>query len=251
MRIILNINDGWAFHKGADLDGGNWEPVTLPHTYNAVDGQDGHNDYCRGKAVYRRKVRRPDVPADSCYFLEFEGVNAVAEVFIDGLLSAEHKGGYSTFRVDVTKPLQASPEIEIAGVVDNSNRSDVYPQAADFTFYGGIYRDVSLIAVSPAHFQLDFYGSPGMCFSSTLQNERKDASVALSAWVTGSEESDWVQFVISDRDGVQVAESNIPAAGNVTGRIFLENIHLWQGTAGPGAVRSVLKKYISIPESGT
>jgi len=228
MKYFNQINENWMFAKNEDGTGA--AAVTLPHSWNNWDGQDGGGDYFRGKAVYMKEIIRPDVPEDYEIWLEFEGANSVAEVFVDGEKLAEHRGGYSTFRVELTDALKKrSASIKV--IVDNANHSDVYPQMADFTFYGGIYRNVNLIAVPKTHFCLNYYGAPGLAFSSKLMDG--GAMVSLQAWVTGAEVSDQIQFVIEDEEGNIAAESLIPADGDGKGACWLPNAHLWQGTADP------------------
>lgn len=138
-RKKLDFCQGWLFRKtGADA----WEPVTLPHTWNAQDGQDGGNNYWRGTAVYLKRFARPDVPAGGRVILECNGAAMIADVSLNGKRLAHHEGGYSTFRVDLTDELKADNTLEIA--VDNGVNDHCYPQKADFTFYGGLYRSVNL-----------------------------------------------------------------------------------------------------------
>lgn len=236
MRIIHNINKGWQFRKGGQfpeeygLSDEDWQEVRLPHTWNCFDGQDGGNDYFRGKGIYMRRVIRPDVPLDYRIYLEFEGVNSIAEIFLDGQKAAEHRGGYSTFRVDITQAI-AGGSTMLTVVADNRNFSDVYPQMADFTFYGGIYRDVNLIAVSPTHFSLDFYGSPGLAFDSKIQGNI--ASVFFAAWISDPGSSDLVQFSIIDENEAVIAEATATAKELTTATVSLFNPHLWQSVDDP------------------
>ena len=148
MRKIINFNDGWTFYKGtADvnaLDGG--ELISLPHSWNAVDGQDGGNDYFRGSCIYTKTLSKSEVPEGMETYLEIQGANSSAKVFLNGEEVFSHDGGYSTFRVNLTEKLK--DENVIAILVDNAPNDRVYPQMADFTFYGGLYRDVNLIFVN-------------------------------------------------------------------------------------------------------
>ena len=164
MRQIVNINSNWAFAKQistvpAVIDE-QWESVNLPHSWNAIDGQDGNNDYFRGDCMYVKTVSKADLPAAERYFLEIRGANSSAEVFVGGESLAVHHGGYSTWRVDLTDKL--AEETQIAILVNNAANETVYPQMADFTFYGGIYRDVNIVCVSESHFDLSYYGGPGI-----------------------------------------------------------------------------------------
>ena len=133
---------------------GKKRPVDLPHTWNALDGQDGGNDYFRGTCVYEKTFAKPEFGADERVYLQFHGVNASAKVVLNGTEVCTHDNGYSTFRKDVTELLKDENALLVE--VDNSDNDRVYPQMADFTFYGGIYRDVELLTVSAEHFDLDY-----------------------------------------------------------------------------------------------
>ncbi len=142
MRSTAKLMKNWQF-TGPD---GNTTAVDLPHTWNASDGQDGGNDYWRGSCTYCTRFAAPVYdPAQQQVWLQFEGVNASATVLLNGQQLCTHDGGYSTFRAEVTALLQAENQLTVR--VDNSVNDRVYPQKADFTFYGGIYRDVSLLVV--------------------------------------------------------------------------------------------------------
>ena len=155
MREITKIMKGWEF-TGPD---GTTTTVDLPHTWNARDGQDGGNDYWRGTCIYRTRFAAPQFnTASHQVWIQFDGVNASAHVVLNGSPVCNHDGGYSTFRANITELLRDENELIVE--VDNSKNDRVYPQKADFTFYGGIYRDVSLMVVSKNHFTLDYFGGP-------------------------------------------------------------------------------------------
>lgn len=172
MKQIL-WNKGWQFAK----PGQSWEPVDLPHTWNGTDGQDGGNDYFRGCCRYKKTLRRADLPACDAVYLQFEGANSSADVFVNGRLAAHHDGGYATWRVNLTALLGDETEIEVA--VDNAPNDHVYPQKADFTFYGGLYRSVSLLCAGAARFDLDYYGTPGVKVTPLVRGE--DAEITAEA----------------------------------------------------------------------
>lgn len=159
MRQIINFNKKWAFSKEATevpaVMPERWYWVNLPHTWNDIDGQDGSNDYYRGTAYYAKTLEKIDLPAADQYYLEFRGANASATVYVNGKKMGSHDGGYSTWRVNITDALEESNLFVVE--VDNSINDRVYPQTADFTFYGGLYRDVNIIAVKESHFELDYY----------------------------------------------------------------------------------------------
>ena len=156
MRKILKLNEGWQFIKNCQdvsvTEGA--VSVTLPHTWNNEDGYDGGNDYFRGSCVYHNKINKSDL-GDGLHYLEIRGANSSADVYLNGKNLAHHDGGYSTWRVNLTNDL-VDGENDIAIVVDNSANETIYPQMADFTFYGGLYRDVYIVSVNESHFDLDY-----------------------------------------------------------------------------------------------
>src|SRR5699024_467367 len=141
MRRTEKLMKDWMFSKQP----GQKRLVDLPHTWNGIDGQDGGDDYYRGTCVYTKEIKKPDFKEDERVYLQFHGVNASAKVIINKEVVCTHHNGYSTFRVDITDKLKDINEIRVE--VDNSINKKVYPQRADFTFYGGIYRDVELLIV--------------------------------------------------------------------------------------------------------
>ena len=227
----FNWNGSWLFTKDAALVNENhaalntadWEAINLPHTWNAVDGQDGGNDYYRGTCYYTKKLALSDCQGAEQIYIEFEGANSSADVYVNGKLAVHHDGGYSTFRANITDLLTEESEIVVA--VDNSPNDFVYPQMADFTFYGGIYRDVNIICVPKAHFDLDFWGGPGIQVTPVVNGA--DANVNVIGYFTGLSGNETVKYVIKDGNAI-VAETVIPATeGKADLRI--ENCHLWNG----------------------
>ncbi len=218
MREITKIMKGWEF-TGPD---GTTTTVDLPHTWNARDGQDGGNDYWRGTCIYRTHFAAPQFnTASHQVWIQFDGVNASAHVLLNGSPVCNHDGGYSTFRANITELLRDENELTVE--VDNSKNDRVYPQKADFTFYGGIYRDVSLMVVSKNHFTLDYFGGPGIRITPTVQGA--DASVQVTTWHDGEGE---VSIELLDAAGNTVATGKGP---DITLTIF--NAHLWNGVKDP------------------
>ena len=218
MREITKIMKGWEF-TGPD---GPTTTVDLPHTWNARDGQDGGNDYWRGTCIYRTHFAAPQFnTASHQVWIQFDGVNASAHVVLNGSPVCNHDGGYSTFRANITELLRDENELTVE--VDNSKNDRVYPQKADFTFYGGIYRDVSLMVVSKNHFTLDYFGGPGIRITPTVQGA--DASVQVTTWHDGEGE---VSIELLDAAGNTVATGKGP---DITLTIF--NAHLWNGVKDP------------------
>lgn len=219
MRTIQKITKDWTFiyHDNTRT------VLDLPHTWNAVDGQDGGNDYWRGTCCYEKKFKKPEFDAEKeLVYLQFHGVNASARVILNGKEVCTHEGGYSTFRGDVTGLLEAENEMLV--YVDNSVNTKVYPQKADFTFYGGIYRDVELLTVSKAHFELDYFGGTGM--KVTPEVEGKDAKILVETW--NNTENGEVKVTLFD------AERNIIAEGNgEKTTLHVTDVHLWNGVNDP------------------
>ena len=225
MRNVINLNKNWLFCKDtADITLRQGEQVNLPHSWNALDGQDGGNDYFRGACLYVKTLVKADLPAADCYYLEIRGANSSADVFVGGEKLAHHDGGYSTWRVDLTEVLTETTEIAI--VVDNSANETVYPQMADFTFYGGIYRDVNLIAVNKSHFDLEYFGGSG--FMVTPEVDGKDAHVKLQTWTKNAEGLS-VRYTITDASGATVAKAT--GAGELT--LDIKDVTLWHGRKNP------------------
>ncbi len=230
MRTTVNINDNWAFikdmpHVPAQVPEGA-ETVTLPHTWNAVDGQDGGNDYFRGTCCYLRPLSRRMLPAAARYYLEIRGANSSADVYLDGCHLAHHDGGYSTWRVDLTEALTGDGLLAI--LVDNAPNDHVYPQTADFTFYGGLYRDVNIIAVPETHFDLDYFGGAGVKI--TPQVRQEDAVVEINTFITNPRPGDVISYRITDARGIPVAQQT---QENSTAVLSIPGVHLWQGRQDP------------------
>ena len=230
MRQIVSLNRKWAFSQEAtavpETMPTRWCWVNVPHCYNAIDGQDGNADYYRGTVYYAKTINKVDIPTADRYYLEINGANSSAWVYWNGKQLAEHHGGYSTWRVDVTDVMEGSNFLVIA--VDNSPSQTVYPQNADFTFYGGLYRNVNLICVSESHFDLSYYGAPGIAVTPKIAGD--DANVGIQVWVRNLREGQYFQYNILDADGYCVAG----AAGTDTKvSLTIENVHKWQGRKDP------------------
>ena len=226
MRHILNLNHGWAFLK-------DWkdapvavpeaaEVVNVPHCWNAVDGQDGGNDYFRGTCFYLKQIE--ELPEADKYYLEIQGANSSADVYVDGKHLAHHDGGYSTWRVDITE----NPKGLIAIAVDNAANDRVYPQMADFTFYGGLYRDVNLICVNESHFDLDYYGGPGIAVTPVMEDT--DAKTTVEVYITNQKEGQTVRYTLLNKEGEEISVHET-AATKMNFRI--KNAHLWHGRKDP------------------
>ena len=225
MRKIINVNEGWNFYKNtADVAvKENGEIVNLPHTWNATDGQDGGNDYFRGSCVYAKTFDKKDLPQGELVYLEIRGANSSADVYLNGEKLAHHDGGYSTWRVNLTDGIKDQNEIAI--VVDNAANDFVYPQVADFTFYGGLYRSVNLIGVDKTHFDLDYYGAPGIMITPKVDGTKAD--VEIKTFITG--EYDQVVYSIFDADSKEIAS----ATEKDVATLEIADVVLWNGRKNP------------------
>ncbi|MBQ9155013.1 MAG: hypothetical protein IJ130_14520 [Solobacterium sp.] len=220
MRKITVLKDGWKFVKQADNAEqavcAQSETVSLPHTWNAVDGQDGGNDYYRGTCWYVRELSGEETEGERL-FLEFAGAAMSADVYLNGIKLAHHDGGYSAFRCELTGHLAEKNVLAVS--VDNSDSRTVYPQKADFTFYGGLYRPVSLIAVPEEHFELLKDGTPGIKVTPVVDLEKKCAHVTVETWHNAK----CVEITVNDE--TKTVESKA--------EFLIENVHLWDGLDDP------------------
>ena len=229
MRFIHSLNQNWAFAKDTakapEVFPEDWEFVSLPHTWNAIDGQDGGNDYFRGTCCYVKALNKADLPDAARYYLEINGASSSADVYLNGKHLRHHDGGYSTWRVDLTDALADENLLSI--MVDNAPNNKVYPQVADFTFYGGLYRNVNLICVAESHFDLDYYGTPGIKVTPTVDGA--DAKVAVEVFLTNRKEGQTVRYILMNQAGKILGTYE----GSTKANFRIQNVHLWHGRKDP------------------
>ena len=236
MRNVMELKDNWMFVKeaenAADAASKKGTAISLPHTWNAVDGQDGGNDYHRGTCWYVTKFQKPELEAGSQVYVEFLGASVIADIYLNGEAVAHHEGGYSTFRVNLTDKLQEENVLAVA--LNNADNNYVYPQKADFTFYGGLYRMVNLIVVPESHFELDYAGGNGIAVTPTVECDENrvptgKASVKVETWVTGNADS--VVITITGEESESKTVSVVD--GHAEATFELEHVHLWDGVDDP------------------
>lgn len=233
MRRKVDFCADWRFIREdvgiEQADEAATEPVTLPHTWNAQDGTDGGNDYHRGRCWYAKRFPMPAHSSEEEVLLEFEGAAMSAQVFLNGNLLYTHDGGYATFRVNLTDHLQA--ENVLAVLVDNSKNDRVYPQKADFTFYGGLYRPVWLLTVPKVSFDLSD-SSSGLFVTAEMQGP--DALVTLEAHTQHADDGETVVFSVEG-----IGEVRGTVQGNqARAQMLISNAHLWEGKRDPYLYRA-------------
>jgi beta-galactosidase len=248
-RISMRLADGWRFLRADVLDAqapsfddstADWQSVDVPHTYNALDGQDGGSNYYQGVAWYRRHLAAPTSDAGARMYLEFDAANSVADVYLNGVYLGQHRGGFARFRFDATHAWVSGDNV-LAVKVDNALAPDVAPLSADFTFFGGLYRDVKLVAVAPLHVDLDDHGASGV-YLRTTDVTAESAQLSARVRVTNAEAAD---------SGGELALSVLDASRNIVATFtrsltlpagqtielelggVLPNPHLWDGRADP------------------
>ena len=219
MRRKINLNDNWYFTKEENQR----VEIHLPHTWNAVDGIDGGNDYYRGTCLYEKEFTKPSFEEGERVYLEFEGVAMKATVILNEKEIGIHEGGYSTFRIDITDELKDTNRLK---VFVNNEKNHIYPQSADFTFYGGIYRDVHLVVVPKNHFTLAYKGGLGIKVTPTVHLDTRCATVFVEAWVEGE-----AKEVLFETDNQKI---NVEVeAGYAKCEFVIEDAHLWDGINDP------------------
>ena len=204
-------------------EGEQFAPVALPHTWNALDGQDGGADYWRGIGTY--KIDLPAPTKGKKQYIEIQGANHVATVYCNGRELGTHKGGFSTFRFDLTPAMKA--EGNVLTVVVTNGVSDIDPQSADFTFFGGLYRDVNFIEVNDAHFDLLLDGTEAVFV--TPHNVGKTRVDLFPVNADGCT----VKVELKDAEGNVVGTAATEAAAHNHVLIDVKEPHLWNGLADP------------------
>jgi len=218
MRNSILLTKARFFKQGE-----NAQPVSLPHTWNALDGQDGGGDYWRGRATYQFEL--PDPTPGKCQYIQFEGANHTAELLCNGQEVGSHAGGFSTFRFELTDFLQATGNT-LDVLIDNEAQ-DTYPQMADFTFFGGIYRPVHFIEAEQCHVDLMRSGSDGVFVTPS-----SSGFTQVDVFTVGCDDSS-VAVELLDVGGDVVAKGEVLAKPHTTLELEVKKPHLWHGVAEP------------------
>lgn len=259
----------WRFFKGhmenpaaPNVDDSVWEIVSLPHTWNVGDGSDGRG-YYRGEAWYRRHLLVPAEWKDKQVFIEFDGANRIAEVFLNGVRIGEHRGGYARFRFDLTETLSHQHDNILVVRVTNAEGDNLPPISADYTFFGGLYRGVRLIATDRVHIEMMDHGSPGVFIQQTnLTDIAAELSVKMKVANEGESSAKFLtRTEIVDAAGQIVGRLEKPVRLNplqrevITGRVVISHPHRWNAKADPYLYRvnnyvivgGVVRDLVSLP----
>lgn len=247
-RKEILLNENWKFRFSHQFQPKSEHRIDLPHTWNAQDGLSGKQDYYRGMGNYEKDLFVGPEWKGKRLFLRFEGVNTVANVFINDVHIGEHRGGYGAFVFEITNYVNYNKSNKIYVKVSNALTLDIMPLVGDFTMYGGIYRDVNLIVTDPVSISLTDYASPG---GYLIQKKVSKKSACIKAKVMLSNASDSslpvvVQIKVWDGQKLIQEQSHkelIPVGENqpVTVDFSLSNPHLWNGTKDPFMYRTEIQ----------
>ena len=242
-RVVYTINDGWKFTKGSPFeaqltgcDDSSWETVNIPHTWNDKDADDETPGFYRGPVVYRKQVFIDKSQEGRRAVIYFEGANQEVRFYLNGQFVGEHKGGYTRFCFDITPHLRYGQENLFAIYVNNVYNPNIPPLSADFTFFGGIYRDVYLQFMNPVHIATNDYASSGV-YIRTPEVNNSAASVEITTLLTNDMSQPTeirVENIICDADGKEVKKTQAEvklAAGetktDISKKIKIDSPRLW------------------------
>lgn len=242
-RVVYTINDGWKFTKGSPFeaqltgcDDSSWETVNIPHTWNDKDADDETPGFYRGPVWYRKQLFIDKSQEGRRAVIYFEGANQEVRFYLNGQFVGEHKGGYTRFCFDITPHLRYGQENLFAIYVNNVYNPNIPPLSADFTFFGGIYRDVYLQFMNPVHIATNDYASSGV-YIRTPEVNNSAASVEITTLLTNDMSQSTeirVENIICDADGKEVKKTQAEvklAAGetktDISKKIKIDSPRLW------------------------
>jgi len=257
-REDINLDAGWRFIRqdvaGAQTNGfddSTWTLLNLPHTWNNLDGQDGGGNYYRGIGWYRSHYLVAGSETNRVFFLKFDGANIVADVYVNGNFVGEHQGGFAAFVYDVTPYLNVGADNVIAVKVNNAFNASIPPLNADFTFFGGIYRDVHLLTTDPLQVSPLDYGSPGVYLQTTSVSSNS-ANLQVTTVVSNANPgvaTVTVRAIVTDAaTNIVTILTNLvtlsaSSVSNVVGGTVISNPHLWNGLSDPYVYQAFIEVY--------
>jgi beta-galactosidase len=260
-RQVLELDHGWQFLRkelapesnSSALD---WKSVSLPHTWNAKDGQDGGDDYYRGNGSYQRNFAVPQELAGRRIYAHFDGAATTTRVFVNGAFAGEHRGNYAAFRFDITGLVDIGGDNDLLVIVNNEADDTIAPLSADFTFFGGLYRRVRLISTAAVHVDMLDYASPGVYWQQPAVS-RESADLVLNSRISNDSDSSAALEIhanIRDDSGALVAskvqEITVPAQSSqaFSSEVLVEKPRLWQGIDDPYLYKAELQVFAKAEE---
>jgi len=257
-RVDVGLDSGWRFIRqdvagaqASGFDDSSWTSLSLPHTWNNVDGQDGGNNYYRGIGWYRSHFTPDASYTNRQFFLKFDGAFSVADVWVNGNYLGVHQGGFAAFVFDATPYLNIGADNVVAVKVNNAFNSNIPPLSADFTFFGGLYRDVHLLVTDRVQVSPLDYGSPGVYLKTTGVSS-SSANLQITTVVsnsTATAQTVTVRAVVTDAaTNIVTTLTNVvtlPAASvsNVVANTLVTDLHLWKGAADPYLYQTFIEIY--------
>lgn len=239
-RQDILLNNDWNFRFSHQVQKGTGVRVDLPHTWNAQDALSGKIDYKRGIGNYEKNLFiRPEWKGKRL-FIRFEGVNNIADVFINRRHIGEHRGGYGAFIFEITGKVEYGKENSILVRVNNGEQLDIMPLVGDFNFYGGIYRDVHLLITDETCISPLDYASPGVRLIQDSVSHRYAKVRAIVDLSNGSSGNQEVELNVRLLDGQRVVKEgtkNVNLSGNEVMQqeltFEIDQPHLWNGRQDP------------------
>lgn len=244
-RKEILLNNDWMFRFSHQVQFKSEQRVNLPHTWNSGDALSGKQDYYRGMGNYEKTLFVKPEWKGKRLFLRFEGVNTIANVFVNATHLGEHRGGYGAFVFEITDQVKYGADNKVLVKVNNALQLDIMPLVGDFNFYGGIYRDVNLIITDPVNISLTDYASPGVYLTQNRVT-KEEADVKAKVLVSnGSETAQPVRVNIKIWDGKKVIQQqdlniNVDAKNDHTAGLefSIKNPRLWNGRKDPFVYRA-------------
>jgi len=251
-RIHKTLSDNWLFQftqKPAEaLSANAWQPITIPHTWNADDGMQIQRMYRRGVGTYQRSITIPAAWRGCSIFVTVGAANATASITINGTVIAEHTTGFTAFTADLTPHVQYDGDNVVVVTVDNRPSLEYPPLISDYTFFGGLYRNVWLTVTEPVHVSLLHHSSPGIYLEQTSVTKNQ-AEVQTHIEIANdhpygiAEVRAQVEVLTQEGAVVIVAKSDAikmaPKSGQrITIPITIQNPRLWNGRQDPFMYRA-------------
>ncbi len=239
-RQDILLNNDWNFRFSHQVQKGTEVRVDLPHTWNAQDALSGKIDYKRGIGNYEKNLFIRSEWKGKRLFIRFEGVNNIADVFVNRRHIGEHRGGYGAFIFEITGKVEYGKENSILVRVNNGEQLDIMPLVGDFNFYGGIYRDVHLLITDETCISPLNYASPGVRLIQDSVSHKYAKVRAVVDLSNGGSSNREVELNVRLLDGQRVVKEGtkkVNLSGNAAMQqeftFEIDQPHLWNGRQDP------------------